>query len=176
MSISPDLLRDVREYLDLTQAGLAERLGVSPRTIVNWEAAGVPTRSERRIRRNLGTVIEMVARIQKDAEAKREGQGRPSGREIRQQHVANRTVTIPREDTLVHARSERRVQSVAEALEDFDSFDLLHELIRRQRNIEAFALGALPESEGVENAYAPNGAAEALSDGPASDHIRSSDD
>lgn len=57
MSISGDDLRLARNYLDLTQAELAERLDVSPRTIVNWELKGVPSKRVPMVHRVLGPVI-----------------------------------------------------------------------------------------------------------------------
>ena len=46
MSISAETLRDARNRASLTQTELAEKLGVSSRTVVNWERTGVPARSE----------------------------------------------------------------------------------------------------------------------------------
>ena len=42
-------LQAARKAAGLTQAQLAERLGVSHRTIVNWEANGVPRKSEHQV-------------------------------------------------------------------------------------------------------------------------------
>lgn len=44
----------MRLDLDLSQADFAERLGVSHRTIVNWEARGVPSSKVLKVRRTLG--------------------------------------------------------------------------------------------------------------------------
>jgi DNA-binding XRE family transcriptional regulator len=55
--LSADDLRTVRYHMDLTQAELAERLGVAVRTIVNWEATGVPAFRARSIYRILGGTI-----------------------------------------------------------------------------------------------------------------------
>jgi transcriptional regulator with XRE-family HTH domain len=56
--MSADDLRTVRYHLELTQAEFGERLGVAVRTIVNWEAAGVPAYRTPRILRALGSVVQ----------------------------------------------------------------------------------------------------------------------
>ncbi|MGM7776095.1 helix-turn-helix transcriptional regulator [Arthrobacter sp. KNU-44] len=57
MEISAEDLRLTRNHLDLTQAELAERLDVSPRTIVNWETSGVPARRVPRVEKLIGGAI-----------------------------------------------------------------------------------------------------------------------
>lgn len=60
MSISARTLRNARHQANLTQSELAERLGVSPRTVVNWEKEGgsVPARSEWLVASVLGLETE----------------------------------------------------------------------------------------------------------------------
>lgn len=55
--MSADDLRTVRYHLELTQAEMGERLDVAVRTIVNWEAHGVPAYRVPRIQRSLGPVL-----------------------------------------------------------------------------------------------------------------------
>ncbi|MFB9713980.1 helix-turn-helix transcriptional regulator [Arthrobacter methylotrophus] len=55
--IGAEHLRLARRHIGLTQAGLADRLGVSPRTIVNWEATGVPARRVPHVERRIGAAI-----------------------------------------------------------------------------------------------------------------------
>jgi transcriptional regulator with XRE-family HTH domain len=57
MNISSDELRLVRDYMDLTQAEMAAHLGVSPRTVVNWETSGVPASKAERVARVLGSSL-----------------------------------------------------------------------------------------------------------------------
>lgn len=67
MVITWQQLRDAREYADLTQSELAERLDVSVRTIVNWESetgGGVPQKREYRVERILGKAIQIVDHLQ----------------------------------------------------------------------------------------------------------------
>lgn len=69
MNISADELRYTRSHLDLTQAEMAEFLGVSPRTIVNWETNGVPESKVARTLKIMGSALEDAKRT---AEAIRE--------------------------------------------------------------------------------------------------------
>ncbi|RLP83013.1 XRE family transcriptional regulator [Mycetocola lacteus] len=55
MAISWQDLKDARDAAGLTQRELARRIGVHQKTIVNWEASGVPKKSEYRVIRALGT-------------------------------------------------------------------------------------------------------------------------
>ncbi|GAA1578815.1 helix-turn-helix domain-containing protein [Leucobacter aridicollis] len=54
MVISWNELRDARERRNLTQEELAEQLGVSTRTITNWERVGVARKAEYKVRRFFG--------------------------------------------------------------------------------------------------------------------------
>jgi DNA-binding XRE family transcriptional regulator len=49
MKITADELRLVRAHMDLTQAEMAQHLGISARTIVNWETNGVPDSKTARV-------------------------------------------------------------------------------------------------------------------------------
>lgn len=70
MEINADKLREVRRHLDMTQAEFAEHLGVSQRTIVNWETSGVPESKTARVNRTLRralidmNVIAEMAKVQ----------------------------------------------------------------------------------------------------------------
>lgn len=73
MGISGEMLRDTRAFvLDRTQQELADALGVSLRTIVNWEAKGVPERNEYRVRRAIGAALDEWAAQLEKAEASRD--------------------------------------------------------------------------------------------------------
>ena len=57
--ISGQNLQDARRIIaDLTQSELAELLGVSVRTIVNWEADGVPAARTRLVRSKFGKALD----------------------------------------------------------------------------------------------------------------------
>ena len=58
MKITADDMRLVRGHLDLTQAEMAEHLGVSPRTVVNWETNGVPDSKAARTLKVIGKSLE----------------------------------------------------------------------------------------------------------------------
>lgn len=65
--IDGEVLRLARTHLELTQTELAERLGVSPRTIVNWEANGVPAHRLPRVERRIGPAIRAAADTDRSA-------------------------------------------------------------------------------------------------------------
>lgn len=54
MVITWNDLRDARERIGFTQEELANELGVSTRTITNWEATGVPRKAEYKVERFFG--------------------------------------------------------------------------------------------------------------------------
>lgn len=54
MVIKWNELRDARERIGLTQGELAEELGVSTRTITNWESNGVARKAEYKVERFFG--------------------------------------------------------------------------------------------------------------------------
>jgi transcriptional regulator with XRE-family HTH domain len=54
VNIDWTVLKDARALKGWTQQDLADAVGVSVRTIVNWETTGVPSRSTRKIERALG--------------------------------------------------------------------------------------------------------------------------
>lgn len=57
--ISGQNLQDARRIIaDLTQSELAELLGVSVRTIVNWESDGVPAARTRLVRSKFGKALD----------------------------------------------------------------------------------------------------------------------
>lgn len=62
MNITADDMRLVRAHLDLTQAEMAAHLGVSPRTVVNWETNGVPESKVARTLKVIGRAIEDAKR------------------------------------------------------------------------------------------------------------------
>lgn len=64
MKISADDLRLVRSHLDLTQAEMAEHIGVSPRTMVNWETGGVPDSKVTRVLKVVGHDLDEAKRVQ----------------------------------------------------------------------------------------------------------------
>lgn len=64
MKISADDLRQVRSHLDLTQAEMASHIGVSPRTMVNWETNGVPESKVVRVAKVIGKDLDEAKRIE----------------------------------------------------------------------------------------------------------------
>lgn len=57
MVIAWNELRDARERLHLTQEELASQLGVSTRTVTNWEANGVARKAEYKVERFFGDAL-----------------------------------------------------------------------------------------------------------------------
>lgn len=58
--ISGEVLRDARELARLTQQELANRLDVALRTVVYWEAKGVPPKRTSRVERALGQALRQA--------------------------------------------------------------------------------------------------------------------
>lgn len=111
MRMDGEILRLARNHLELTQPELAGRLGVSPRTIVNWEASGVPAHRLPRVERRLGPAIRVA--IEQDRSARTTPAGAASA------------AASPSPET----RRER--------LRDFTDSDLLNELQMRALRREA---------------------------------------
>lgn len=65
MEISADLLKRARHAAEMTQHELATKLGVSLRTIVNWEAenGSVPERSRGKVEQLLGPHMNQILRM-----------------------------------------------------------------------------------------------------------------
>ena len=81
MVITAEELRDAREvHTDMTQRDLAELLGVSPRTIVNWEANGVPSKREARVLAKFGREIQFTREGRAAMAAHDEWMDSPEGR------------------------------------------------------------------------------------------------
>lgn len=57
MVIAWNELRDARERIGLTQEELAQELGVSTRTITNWEKSGVARKAEYKVERYFGDAL-----------------------------------------------------------------------------------------------------------------------
>ena len=74
MVITWNELRDARESLHLTQEELATRLGVSTRTVTNWEANGVARKAEYKVERFFGDALARDAR-DRDGDAARDSAG-----------------------------------------------------------------------------------------------------
>ena len=140
-------VRSIRARLGLTQAAFALLLGVSPRSIVSWEAHGVPDRSEARFRARLEGVREAGGAASAGSAAS--GGSSVSGASLPLGEAAvssgsaalpgsapfpARSASHPAPATapgLAHAIPEADLRETALALRDFATRDLLHELLRR---------------------------------------------
>lgn len=58
MPVTGDELRGIRERLGLTQAGLADRLGVTVTTVARWE------RDERKIAELVSRFVQLIVRTE----------------------------------------------------------------------------------------------------------------
>lgn len=139
--ITAQELRDARHRADLTQAELAARMGVSLRTVTNWEGASGPLadRAEQKIMSALGGTITRMRQgvagpeildipaevLTQMAEAKAALEPRPGG------------LTAAERDSLRdRSLSERGYggeQRKRRLLSMFTDIDLLHELTNRAR-------------------------------------------
>lgn len=137
--ITSQELRDARHRADLTQAELAARMGVSLRTVTNWErAAGALTdRAEQKIMSALGNTITSMRRgidesadlaipaevLTQMAEARHGGRDAAERDALREMSLSERGYG--------GEQRKRRLLSM------FTDIDLLHELTNRarQRNV-----------------------------------------
>jgi DNA-binding XRE family transcriptional regulator len=65
--VDGEILRLARNHLGLTQADLAKLLGVSARTIVNWETTAVPDHRLPRVERRIGPAIRVAIDLDRSA-------------------------------------------------------------------------------------------------------------
>lgn len=147
-------LKDARALRGWTQAQLAEAVGVHQKTIVNWEANGVPPKSEYKVRRAMPQEVRYVDYVShagaagadpmqfdewlaadeenqaywEAVEADREEDGRPSS-EREFQHDPD--YDIDREQERYEHRLDR-----TNTLSSFSSQELLVELGRRITQLE----------------------------------------
>lgn len=143
--ITSQELRDARHRADLTQAELATRLGVSLRTVTNWEGGSGPLadRAEQKIMSALGgTITRMRLGVH-------EAQGLDIPAEVLTQMAEAKAARDGHASTIDAAeRDALRTQSLSERgyggeqrkrrlLSMFTDIDLLHELTNRarQRNV-----------------------------------------
>lgn len=117
--ITSQELRDARHRADLTQAELASRMGVSLRTVTNWEGANgpLPDRAEAKIMEALGATVVRVRRGMRNIhqlESEQDGHD-----PVREQSLKERGFG--------GEERKRRMLSM------FTDVDLLHELTSRSR-------------------------------------------
>lgn len=113
MVITWNELRDARERAGLTQEELAEQLGVSTRTITNWERVGVARKSEYKVERFFGEDLqrdESVPRIFAEVEYQKN-----------------------REKLNLDERAEHDGLTFAGVLREASDAELIEELLRRAR-------------------------------------------
>jgi transcriptional regulator with XRE-family HTH domain len=135
MPIAAEDLRDARLAMAMSQTDFSRALGVSTRTIGNWETSGVPERAERQVMRVFGRTI-LAVRREREQEAEYQAwletdEGKASLEQQWERHQArehDRFVPVT-----MHGRDVQRVEEVQQALAAMDTLDLLHELIRRHQ-------------------------------------------
>lgn len=178
MTISWRALKDARAMKGWTQAELAEAVDVHAKTIVNWEAHGVPPRSEYKVKRALGKLVSYAVYIDTlpedfsplsyeewlvqdnetslDAQAQYEQRARLFGEEYAQAaaHETDEYDDIKREFEQVEY-DERVAAAAARAeflagLSKYDSITLLQEVARRLRAAEPTGVGSGPHDEDFE--------------------------
>lgn len=128
MEINSDKLREVRRHLDMTQAEFAEHLGVSQRTIVNWENSGVPESKSERVAKLLRPALDEMEMIE-DMRSRPDREPPPGWVERRNAELETHwipgglKVAPPSPD-------ERRSRLLA----PFTNIDLLEELVSRSKS------------------------------------------
>lgn len=177
MTISWRALKDARAMKGWTQAELAEAVDVHQKTIVNWEANGVPPRSEYKVKRALGKLLSYATYIDtlpedyapisydewlvQDAESVADAQAQYDQRarlhgddyalaaalEESEEHDLRTAVDQEDYDRRVAVSSERA--SFMAGLSKYDSITLLQELERRMRT-DTPHVGSAPHDEDFE--------------------------
>lgn len=135
MPISSDDLRDARLSMGMSQTDFASAVGVSTRTIGNWETNGVPERAERQVMRVVGRTI-LAVRKEREQEAEYQAwletdEGKAHLERQWEKHEAAERDRKPFPAVVVHGRDAVQVDRVQDLLAELDTLDLLHELIRR---------------------------------------------
>lgn len=153
MTITWMNLKDARGLKGWTQSQLAEAIGVHQKTIVNWEATGVPAKREYMLYRVLRDELNYTAYAN---ELKEHGQPTPTFEEWlaaeNDGQIAWATYDVIRGASetevdegrrrAVEDESEQRrlsLEAHVESLARFTSYDLLDEVARRLRVIDADA-------------------------------------
>ena len=113
MVIKWNELRDARERRGLTQEELAEHLGVSTRTITNWERTGVARKAEYKVERFFGDDLIVNGR-ESDVE-----------REAAHERALN-SLSLP-------DRADHEGWEIGPILKQVSDAELLEELLRRAR-------------------------------------------
>ena len=133
MPISGEELRDARTSANWTQAKLAEKLGVSQRTIVSWESAGVPAKSERAVFRSIGRYIHNIRQEIAHQEwlGSEEGQ-RHLEKSLAQYEQTQQEYNDDWDGPIMYGRNQRQLVDAANTLSAYDTKTLLYELLRRE--------------------------------------------
>lgn len=114
MVITWNELRDARERIGLTQEQLAEKLGVSTRTITNWENAGVAKKAEYKVERFFGDDLKRDESVNR----------------IEAQLDYNKTIASM---SLDERAEHEGLSTFAQVLKEASDAELLEELTRRAR-------------------------------------------
>lgn len=121
MVITGDEFRDMREIVvDITQQEMADALGVSLRTIGNWEANGVPTKRESRVLAKFGQQLKDMRRGIEMMDARDEWARTPEGR-----------AALEADAIWASEEEERRTDPVGYGLRNATDRQLLDEVSRR---------------------------------------------
>lgn len=140
MNISGSDLKEARERSGLTQTDLANRLHVSLRTIVNWEASTVPRKSVPKVFELLGRTI---SRIQSEAEYST-FLDTPEGKEfLNESQLFYEDVQKQNQSRspMAFGHPVDRILRTQIITESLDDDDLLYELLRRRSNFPSDAFG-----------------------------------
>lgn len=140
MAITWEQLQRARKRAGLTQRQLAEEVGVSQRTIVNWEAEdgqGVPSKAEASVRRRLGATLDYQTVRDEEERRYRGSMSRKQRRLMEEVETEVGAYSLVGDEELYErAMAERGIDGVdrkRRILALFTDADMLTELSRRAR-------------------------------------------
>lgn len=136
MNVDGKMLKEARELLEMTQAELADKLEVSLRTIVNWEAAEVPRKSVRRVRELMGNALKHL----EETQSLREWEETPEGAEHLQRQYELHVEDMKRRKDERSAMMRKYfsayepgfMEQIKDALESIPTEFLIQEILRRE--------------------------------------------
>ena len=131
MEITGEVLRSVRASLGVTQAVLADRLGVSPRTVGHWEAHGVPAHRVPLVTRKYAASVAAARAAVEHSHYLASPEGRPEAERLARVEARAEGIEQKLRALVEASKAEPSSAYGAAALRGYTSEQLMAELLRR---------------------------------------------